>query len=286
MSAEGGNPATPPRRKRGLKRREVYTHGYSTQSQQFLAGRSASEWAAFFIPYLRPGMSLLDCGCGPGTVTVGLAQTVTPGAVVGIDIEPSQIEAAQAHATEQGVANVRFDVASIYDLPFAAGSFQAAYAQACLLHLGDPVAALKEMRRVLEPGGVVGVRDADYGGAVFAPFDALVDQVNQLVIRLHKHNGGDPYVGRRHRELLREAGFTRNTATAWAGCNGTLEATRFWGQFLARRLLEPHYGGRMIELGWINQSTLEQMSAACRAWGQHPDAFSTWTMCEAVGWKG
>src|SRR3712207_1758805 len=112
--------------------------------------------------HLPPGGRLLDVGFGIGTITVGFADLVATGEVIGIDVEPTQLERAQALAIERRVTNVRFEVADVYRLPFPDGSFDAAYANSLLQHLADPVAALREVHRVLRPGGVVGVRDAGY----------------------------------------------------------------------------------------------------------------------------
>ena len=77
-------------------------------------------------------MSLLDCGSGPGTNTVRLAETVALGEVAGIDIERSQIELAKVHAAERGVSNIRSEVADAYDLPFSDASFDPhSLTQAC-----------------------------------------------------------------------------------------------------------------------------------------------------------
>jgi ubiquinone/menaquinone biosynthesis C-methylase UbiE len=124
-----------------------------------MAERTAANTADFFLPHLRPGMSLLDCGCGAGTITIGLAQAVTPGEVVGVDHEPAQFEQARALAAEHGVDNVRFETADLFTLPFADDGFDAAFAHAVLMHVGDRKAALREMRRVVRPGGVVAVKD-------------------------------------------------------------------------------------------------------------------------------
>ena len=71
-------------------------------------------------------MRLLDVGCGPGSITLGLAEAVAPGEVVGVDLQPAQVEQARALAAERGVANVRFEVASAYALPFPDAAFDAA----------------------------------------------------------------------------------------------------------------------------------------------------------------
>jgi SAM-dependent methyltransferase len=67
------------------------------------------------------------------------------------------------------VANVRFEVADPYQLPFPDHSFDAAFAHAVLTHLREPVRALVEMRRTLRPGGIVGVSDWDFGAFLVSP---------------------------------------------------------------------------------------------------------------------
>ena len=94
--------------------KERYTLGYSPQMIEQLQKRTAAKEAGFLLPHLCPGMRLLDCGCGPGGISVGLAEAVAPGQVVGVDIEPSQLKPAQPlEATEDGLC-----VASGLDVPF------------------------------------------------------------------------------------------------------------------------------------------------------------------------
>jgi len=112
---------------------------------------------------------LLDVGCGPGSITLDLAGLVAPGQVVGIDIQRAQIDQARALASARGVTTVRFEVEDIYELPFSDASFDAALANGVLMHLSEAVRALAELRRVLRPGGVAGVRDPDWGASLRAP---------------------------------------------------------------------------------------------------------------------
>jgi len=137
-------------------------------------------------------MGVLDCGCGLGSITVGLAEVVAPGEVVGIDVERQVLDMAQRSSAERGLANISFAVADVYHLPFPDASFDAAVAHTLLVHLREPWRALEEIRRVLKPGGVAGVSDPDFGTHVRAPWTPLLDQLGALLIRAMEQNGGSP----------------------------------------------------------------------------------------------
>src|SRR5262245_5290236 len=113
-------------------------------------------------------MSLLDCGCGPGGITLGLAPRVSPGEVMGIDIGGAQLELARERARAANVP-ATFRAANIYSLPFPEAHFDAVFSHALFEHLGEPLKALAEIRRVLKPGGCVGLRSPDWGGFVLHP---------------------------------------------------------------------------------------------------------------------
>jgi SAM-dependent methyltransferase len=167
---------------------ESYTWGYAGASR-VMAERRPEEWVPFLLPHLRPGMRLLDVGCGSGGITLGLAERVAPGDAVGVEIAPSEVELARRAAAARGVGNARFVVGSAYGLPFPDGSFDAALACNALEHLADPERALRELRRVLRPGGVVGVRDPDWTTAVFSPPDPSAEGALALLLRVRAHNG-------------------------------------------------------------------------------------------------
>lgn len=144
-------------------RTDQYTPGYSAAMVNFMAQRTAEFHADFFLPHLKPGSSVLDAGCGPGTITLGLARTVAPGYVFGVDVEDSQFDQARVEAHREGLS-VEFRQGSVYELPFEAQQFDAVFSHAVLEHLSDPAAAIAEFRRVLKPGGVIGLRAGDLGG--------------------------------------------------------------------------------------------------------------------------
>ena len=194
-------------------RADTYVPGYSAPVVALKAERNAETHAGFFLPQLRPGWHVLDAGCGPGTITLGLAQAVQPGQVTGIDIEDSQFSSAREQAEREGL-NVHFRTASVYELPFADGSFDAVFSHALLEHLSDPPAALAELRRVLKPGGSIGVRAGDLGGILIDSASEGPAQAFAAYLAKQKEYSKDPNVGRKLGRLLRKAGFTVQSMTA------------------------------------------------------------------------
>jgi SAM-dependent methyltransferase len=171
-----------------------------------MARRSLSSHGSFFRPFLWPGAVVLDCGCGPGTITTGIALAVAPGgSVTGIDANPEQIE--QARQEPAPYANVAFEVSEIYNLPFPDGHFDAAFSHALFEHLADPVRAAREVLRVLKPGGAFGVRSPDWTGKLAAPPLAAVDAALRRYGERQAANGGDLEIGRKLGSVLGEAGF-------------------------------------------------------------------------------
>jgi len=234
------------------------------------AGRTAESHAAFLLPHLRPGMSLLDLGCGPGSITVGLAAAVAPGEVTGIDVNTQPID---------GVAVVTGDVTK---LPFPDESFDAIYSSAMLQHLPDPLAALREARRVARPGAVIGVVDADWDGELMYPTNDVIRRSMDVARKLRE--GTSPFVGKQLRHLLTEAGFCRTEGHARVTYHGTADETSGVGSFTASQFRYPAAVNRAVSEGWATAEELEEMSLAWVAWGELPDAFLARFWCEAIGW--
>jgi SAM-dependent methyltransferase len=246
------------------------------------------EVAAFLAPYLRAGMRLLDCGCGPGSITVDLARTVAPGEVIGIDLREDALAHGRALALERGIANLTFEAASVYQLPYPDGAFNAAFACAVLQHLAAPIAALKEMRRVLTPGGVIGIVDGSATITFRYPTNSLLDKWDRLRALEREHNAGRPSDALRLRALLREAGFARTQAsgdmvTEAGPPAGSLKETRRVAQNHLIRL-RGVLGELAIAQGWTTKQELEQIADALITWGEAADAFYARPVFMAIGW--
>jgi SAM-dependent methyltransferase len=246
------------------------------------------EVAAFLAPHLRSGMRLLDCGCGPGSITVDLARTVAPGEAIGIDLREDALAHGRALALERGIANVTFEAASVYQLPYPDGAFNAAFACAVLQHLAAPLAALKEMRRVLMPGGVIGIVDGSATITFRYPTNSLLDKWDRLRALEREHNAGRPSDALRLRALLREAGFARTQAsgdmvTEAGPPAGSLKETRRVAQNHLIRL-RGVLGELAIAQGWTTKQELEQIADALLTWGEAADAFYARPVFMAIGW--
>ena len=240
-----------------VKSRETYTPGYSEPTLRLMLNRTAAKHAAFFTPILHPGMRVLDCGCGPGTITLDLAKLVSPGQIFGIDLELTQVRFAQ-HFSNQLQANATFSVASIYALPFLDGQFDAVFAHALLEHLREPRRALLEMKRVLRHSGFVGIRSPDWAGWLFYPQSPLLDQACHLFKQMQIANGGDPHVGRALKGLLRESGFSEISISA---SYEIFEPPAHFVEWLASCLVSRGH------------TELKKNEQEVRAWSEHPDAF-------------
>ena len=263
---------------------EIYSQQANPAFEAALAARTASRDAAFLVAHLRPGMQLLDVGCGPGSITLGLAEVVAPGRVVGIDIQSEMVEQARARAKALGIATVRFEVADLYRLPFPDASFDAVFANGVLMHLREPARALSGLRRVLRAGGIAGVRDPDFATALHVPMTPLLQQWLALRVRVRQHNGGDPFLSRRYRRLLLEAGFARAEASAFVDSAGTHGEIQRHAAFLKAQL--QGVARTAVAQGWMDRAAVDAVAAEIDAWGQRPDAFSAMTWCQAVGWLG
>jgi ubiquinone/menaquinone biosynthesis C-methylase UbiE len=266
-------------------RHEKYTHGHAPATVRQHGTRTAEEAAAFLLPLLEPGMRLLDVGCGPGSITRGLAQRLSPGEVVGLDLSRETLAAAREDAARRGLTNLTYVEGSVYQIPFPDASFDVAYAHQVTQHLRKPADALGEMLRVLRPGGLVGIRDVDWGTASYWPLDPRIDLFIDTHFKTWYQNGGEPRMGRGLKALFNAAPVTDVQVTADVWCYATPEETTEWGESYAQRLLTSPMGGRMVEYGFATRADLEAMAAGFRAWAAHPDAFWAFTQVAALGRK-
>jgi ubiquinone/menaquinone biosynthesis C-methylase UbiE len=161
--------------------------------------------AHFIEPLLKPGMRMLDLGCGPGTITLDIAARVgSHGSVVGLDCSDAQFDDARAAAGELPVS---FQAMNAYKLELEEESFDGVFSHALFEHLAQPLSALAEVRRVLKSDGFVALRSPDWGGLVVHPSDEKLEAAVKARMELQTRNGGDVYAGRKLSGWLKQAEF-------------------------------------------------------------------------------
>ncbi|MGW0734572.1 methyltransferase domain-containing protein [Streptomyces sp. NPDC002851] len=251
----------------------AYTHGHHPSVLRSHTWRTAENSAAYLLGSLKPHMRILDLGCGPGTITADLAARVPQGRVVGVDADPGVLERARATAAERSLDNVEFETSDALALPYEDDTFCVAHAHQVLQHLSDPVGALRELRRVVRPGGFVAVRDADYAAMTWSPAAPGLDDWVRLYREVARANGGEPDAGRYLKSWALEAGFTDITATASAWCYSTEEERAWWSDLWAERTTASRYGRIAVSGGHTTPDGLNTIAEAWREWGSCPDGW-------------
>ncbi len=252
---------------------DAYIHGHHESVLRSHRWRTAANSAAYLLPHLHPGMRLLDIGCGPGTITADLARHVAPTPVIGVDREPAVIAEAARLLGVDGPGNVEFRTADAYALEFSEGSFDVVHAHQVLQHLTDPAAALSEMRRVLRDGGIVAVRDSDYGGFVWAPSDPLLDRWMELYHQVCDRNRTDADAGRSLLSWVKAAGFADVAAGSSTWTFAETPDRLWWGELWAERVTQSSFAKQAIEYGLSTADELASIAAAWRQWAAHDDGF-------------
>jgi ubiquinone/menaquinone biosynthesis C-methylase UbiE len=248
-----------------------YLHGHHESVLSSHRQRTADNSAAYLLPRLRPDSKILDVGCGPGTITSGLAARVPLGTVLGIDSSLAIIEEAREQISPE-VANLSFEVGNAYRLDYPDASFDVVHAHQVMQHLADPVRALAEMRRVCRPGGVVACRDADYGTMSWYPCSPELSEWQSLYRAVARSIGGEPDAGRYLYHWAAEAGFPTIEISASVWCFYSDSERRWWGTLWAERLLKSSFADHAERSGLADRSLLEQLSGGWRTWMQDAQA--------------
>lgn len=250
---------------------ERYTHGHHESVLRSHTWRTIANSAQYLVEYLVPGSRVLDVGCGPGTITAEMADRVGPGgSVLGMDAAADVVGlASDAHVR----ANLSFTTGDVYAIDAADDSFDVVHAHQVLQHLADPVAALREMRRVCRPGGIVAARDSDYPAMTWNPSPPELDQWLALYSVITRGNGGNPDAGRLLLAWAHAAGFTDVTPSASAWCFATPDDRQWWAGLWADRVVESSLAEQAINGGHATQAGLNRIADAWRTWASDPDAW-------------
>ncbi len=264
--------------------RETYLHGHHRTVLSAHSARTANDAAAFLLPYLKPGMRLLDFGCGPGTITVGLAERVgDAGFVVGIDISDGLREEWEKRLEETGATNLEFMVDDIYETGIEPDQFDVVYGHQILQHLADPVGALKSASLLIKPRGLVGVREVDWGTFAVWPDSQALRDFREVYDAVAVRNGGTPHAGRHVLEWMEATGMLSDiqiTTSTWTFYEESGKA--WWGEQWAERILHSDIAAKAIEYGIAKRSELERISQGWLEWKDTPGSVSCFTHFEGL----
>lgn len=254
-----------------------YTHGHGAAALAAHGARTAANSAAYLLPHLRCEHSVLDVGCGPGSITLDLAEQVDR--VVGLENSDTALTAAAAAIADRGVDNVELVTGDVHALDFDDDSFDVAHAHQVLQHVSDPVQALREMARVSR--GIVAVRDVDFGSMVWFPRLPALDLWRDAYMEMARANGGEPQAARHLRSWANAAGLTdqQHSASVWHYADAS--GARWWGGNWAERCAQSSYAEQARGVG-VNDAELAEIVAAWTGWAEHPDAWLAMTHGELL----
>ena len=246
---------------------ETYTHGHGEPVLRSHRWRTATNSAGYLLEHLLPGTSLLDVGCGPGTLTADLARLVAPGRVVGIDVSEEVVDQARAHVAEAGPPGVELVSGDFRATGFAPGPFDVVHAHPVLQHPSDPVGALAAMASLARPdGGIVAVRDADYPAMVWAPADERLDRWLDVYLRVTAANGANADAGRHLLRWATDAGLSdvRYSTSTWTFA--TPDERAWWAGLWADRIVASDLADQAVSYGISGAGELAELAEGWRAW--------------------
>jgi SAM-dependent methyltransferase len=253
--------------------------------EDLLRDRGAAQYADFVLPAIGRGDRVLDVGCGPGSITVGIAEAA--GHVIGIDVDDAEFADARAYAAGHGIDNVEFREGSIYDLGVADASIDVCTLFSTLETLDDPLAGLAEVFRVLKPGGVIGASSIEYGGLILHGADVVpLRRFYDLRLALWEAQGDvHPYRGRELRGLLLAAGFAQVEASTTYLSYGTEARIRTFGLGRAADCRDEWFVGGLTERGLADQDEIDALEQAWTRWAEGPDSFAAFAWGRATARK-
>jgi SAM-dependent methyltransferase len=251
-------------------------------TERFLDARSLADAHRRLAELLRPGMSVLDVGCGTGAITEGVARAVGPdGGVLGIDVSESLIERARERCGR--VANLSFELADVAALAGRARRFDVVTAARLLLWLADPRAALSAMTCAARAGGLVLVLDYNLRKTIWEP--APPDSVAtfyEAFLQWRAQAGMDNEIADHLGVLLEDVGLreVRTTPQLEIARRGEADfdvRIALWGQVIATR------GHQVVADGFLGEARRAAAEADFTEWAARAAQSQTLWLVAAEG---
>ncbi|MYC29515.1 MAG: methyltransferase domain-containing protein [Chloroflexi bacterium] len=262
-----------------------YTMGFSDEFMEIYRRYTAETSAAYLLPHLRPGLRVLDFGCGPGAISVGLAKAVDPGELHGVDMEESQIDLARRVAKTAAQANAFFHVGDVTALDFEDNSFDLAHCHNVLMHVPDTRAVLDEVKRVLKPGGLLACREMISASSFTHPDYGVIRKAWDMFEDLLMADDAHPQMGKDMKGHLMEAGFENLRMTASFDIYSTPKDRDFIYGLALQWFLSPEITEAAIKYGASSQELCDEIATAYMRWKEEPGAFCAVAFGEVIANK-
>lgn len=275
-----------------------YIQDHAEQTIATHLRRSAETEAAFLVPHIKKTDHILDAGCGPGSITIGLAKYVSEGSVIGIDISTDVLHkaktlAANASLPASGPGSVDFEEGDVLEkLPYADDTFDIVFAAHLFGHLplpDLPVRALTEMRRVLKPDGILATRDAV--AQHFYPQGLDLDRlwVGNFNRAVRKGAPERESTASSMLNVMRHAGFDASVGKVKIGAGSMVYSGPEARKWLAERLVWQLEEGNKFHRSWIDagisEDEIQETIVAARLWAETEDAWYGSMQVELLAWK-
>ena len=262
-----------------------YTMGFSEEFLEVLRWYTLEASAAYLLPYLRPGLRVLDFGCGTGTISVGMARAIEPGELHGVDMEQSQVELARSVSASQGRDNATFHVGDAAALEFPDDFFDLAHCHNVLMHIPDTQAVLREVKRVLKPGGIIACREVIADSCFTCPDFGVLYRGWNMFRDLLAADEGHPQMGKELKGHIVDAGFANLRMTASFSVYNSPDELDFIVRLVERWFLSPEITGAAIKYGASTEKLVSDLKVAFEKWRTHPGALCAVAFGEAIANK-
>lgn len=247
--------------------------------RDIMSQRTVAKNIPYLIEHIKPTDRILDVGCGVGSITIGLAQLVPQGHVVGMDVGETEIAMARDAAAEQGIKNVEFKTGDAHKLleTFGEGSFDIVHAHMVLMHLTEQVTVLRSMRQLTRPGGLVA--STDMAEMLYYPPLSALDKQKEIWYKSCESRGIVPNGGRLNHVWAHEAGFEWSqiqlgtSSQQWFG-----ESMKQWARGACNATQN------FLKSGLLTAEECTRIEASYEDWAAKPESrvmgLDGWVLCQ------
>lgn len=256
---------------------ETYGPGYDATFISSLSHRTVDNSAAYLMSYIRPDMTILDVGCGPGSITLGFAKLVPNGKVIGLDADPRILDMARTRTGSQAevISNAEFAEGDALALPFPDDTFDICHSHQLLQHVADQIQVLREMRRVTKPGGLVACREGDRSSTGIGPVSEMMRKHMESINRVTADLGGEPWVREHMQVWACRAGFEADRVTLSTGIEElpTRAERKIWAGLLVGMATTSRYASLALEKGYVTKEELSEIVQAWKHWADDEGSY-------------